>query len=543
MTPAHRRSNTDNDVLKTKSSKLHVLLIAEATNSGLAQSCRVSKPQRRSQRIKLAQSLAHTSYPAKTETNQDPLRSGVGKHLHSSLHPSTSSKAEERQGSKRSLEQPDESFSPVKRQKREPCSTSSIRSYSKEASIHHWRTQGQWPKRLFSPPPMAYLLARKNSSSSLGRKRSKDGSVIASTISNEQTRDEKSSPYQDARYEDQLSRKGFYLTSAHIGFDKGMLIEIGSLFKQETSVPEGTLFGEEVFMETCERISSRNETRIMCTIRNLIVPSAEELMTLKRISNFDLIESMNEGWTCTIPITPVRPQPDYAVGFCRGAFSSEQLLKLQPILGSNTMQSYFRATWYMYFPFLTCEVKQGNIGLVVADRQNAHSAGIGTRAVLELYKLLGREAEVDRQVLAFSVSHSEASVRIYGHYPVTNQEGTTYHRYKVEAFDIDARNGKDRWTTYKFIKNLYEHWAPKHLKRIHAIIDALPDDISTVLGTPYGDSSSFAASAAADTGSQTQSEAETITQGNDSLETSLPTTLETVAQVKSLSKRPVKKQR
>jgi hypothetical protein len=31
------------------------------------------------------------------------------------------------------------------------------------------------------------------------------------------------------------------------------------------------------------------------------------------------------------------------------------------------------ATWRMYFPFFTCEVKCGAAALDIADRQNAHS--------------------------------------------------------------------------------------------------------------------------------------------------------------------------
>ena len=38
------------------------------------------------------------------------------------------------------------------------------------------------------------------------------------------------------------------------------------------------------------------------------------------------------------------------------------------------VDSYFRAIHYMYyFPFFGCEVKCGNTGLEIADRQNAHS--------------------------------------------------------------------------------------------------------------------------------------------------------------------------
>ncbi|KAN0099154.1 hypothetical protein V8E51_012929 [Hyaloscypha variabilis] len=38
-----------------------------------------------------------------------------------------------------------------------------------------------------------------------------------------------------------------------------------------------------------------------------------------------------------------------------------------------------------------------------------------------------------------------------------------------------ALNGKEKWTAYKFTKNVYDKWMPIHLKRIY-VIDDLPLD-------------------------------------------------------------------
>jgi len=48
------------------------------------------------------------------------------------------------------------------------------------------------------------------------------------------------------------------------------------------------------------------------------------------------------------------------------------------------------ATYYMYFPFLTCEVKCGASALDIADRQNAHSMALAVRGVVELFRLRKR---------------------------------------------------------------------------------------------------------------------------------------------------------
>ena len=106
-------------------------------------------------------------------------------------------------------------------------------------------------------------------------------------------------------------------------------------------------------------------------------------------------------------------------GFRRDAFNEDQLQNVQPFVGELTETSLFMETWYMYFPFFSSEVKCGAAALDVADRQNAHSMTLAVRGVVELFRLVKREKELHRQILAFSISHDHRSVRIYGHYPVT----------------------------------------------------------------------------------------------------------------------------
>ena len=61
----------------------------------------------------------------------------------------------------------------------------------------------------------------------------------------------------------------------------------------------------------------------------------------------------------------------------------------------------------MYFPFLTCEVKCGAAALDIADRQNAHSMTMAVRGIVELFRLVKREKELHREILAFSISHDQ----------------------------------------------------------------------------------------------------------------------------------------
>ena len=133
------------------------------------------------------------------------------------------------------------------------------------------------------------------------------------------------------------------------------------------------------------------------------------------------------------------------------------------------------ATYYMYFPFLTCEVE---CGLDIADRRNAHSMTMAVRGIVNLFRLVKREKELHREILAFSVSHDHTSVRIYGHYPIIDGPNTTFYRHPIHMFSFTALDGKEKWTTYKFTKNVYDMWMPTHFKRICSVIDQLPANIN-----------------------------------------------------------------
>lgn len=135
------------------------------------------------------------------------------------------------------------------------------------------------------------------------------------------------------------------------------------------------------------------------------------------------------------------------------------------------------ATYYMYFPFLTCEVKCDGAALDIADRQNAHSMTLAVRATVELFRLVSREMELHREILAFSISHDHRSVRIYGHYPVIDGKDTKYYRHPIHTFDFTALDGRDKWTAYKFTKNVYEVWMPNHFKQLCSAIDKIPADL------------------------------------------------------------------
>lgn len=326
------------------------------------------------------------------------------------------------------------------------------------------------------------FFARKKSSASLRRKQSQS---TIQTPSDQPSREAKSSQYNSPDYEIKLERKGSYMREYDDIDDnedngKNMKTLCKILLERDQTVPQDSLFRDDLFRKTCEKVRNRNEAIVVQDITRLIVPSAENLAIYDAKHFNHLYETVNESWTSMAEFEGTLPQPDYSVGFGRSAFTWEQLDKLKPFVGEpgSKLTTYFMATTRMYFPFLTCEVKCGAAALDVADRQNAQSMSVALRAFVILFRSVKREKELDRKILAFSVSHDQRSVRIYGHYPVIEKDKTTFYRYPIREFSFTEQDGREKWTTLKFVKNVYDHHSPKVHKLICSAIDDLPVGIN-----------------------------------------------------------------
>ena len=382
--------------------------------------------------------------------------------------------------------------------------------------IDHWLQIGHWPKEYFEPGShtwedlgadreaeklaeelqrreewgkkqaakvknMAHpLLPMKRSSASIRRQYEELGIEPPSDL----PREEKSVKYRSPAYEKELADKGSFMYESKLGITEDSKSLCRDLLSSAQTAIQDSLFSDDRFETACQKIHNENEAMVLQDITRLIVPSAKNLATCGATGLNYLVESVDKGWNSAIPITNPRPQPDYSVAFGQSAFTDKQVEQLKPFVGDLLRQptefSYFMATWKMYFPFLTCEVKCGAAALDVADRQNAHSMTHALRAVVQLYRYAKWEEgfdwkkEIHREILAFSVSHDDRAVRIYGHYPVIEDDRTTFYRHPIRAFILTDLDGRDKWTAYKFTKNVYELWMPRHLKRICKAINALP---------------------------------------------------------------------
>ena len=327
------------------------------------------------------------------------------KHPHVVCEPSKPSPKRKRRRTEREIEYPSpvtQDQPPSKRVRVEPSRCATEKELYLEAAtnstgdspipIQHWIQTGKWRKEYFEQDsqvrqdfergkllavpgqrnplqehytgkpfqamhPFTHLhqvFVRKKSSTSSRRKQLQSSHQ---TSSDQSSRESKSSQYNSPDYELRLEEKGSFMRKSILGITDASQELCQTLLEKEQTIPQGTLFRDDLFDETCENVQGRNEAMIVRDITPLICPSAQNLRTYGARHLNNLYETINEGWNSTVEYEGALPQPDYSVGFGRFAFTQEQLSKLKPFVGElgSRVSTYLMATTRMYFPFLTCE--------------------------------------------------------------------------------------------------------------------------------------------------------------------------------------------
>ncbi|KAF2453118.1 hypothetical protein BDY21DRAFT_388313 [Lineolata rhizophorae] len=345
--------------------------------------------------------------------------------------------------------------------------------------IDCWRKTGTWPSEEPDTDRLRELINEEASPYNNERSQATQEETESST-----SRTQKHGAYKNPLILRQMKDSGSFMHDHELGITAESERLCQRLLKEPQPAPQHTLFSDDaLFKKTCSRIEGENETRVVRDISQFIVPSAEILADKGAKHLAVLRETTNACWTNSVPFANSRfgprPQPDFGLGFDRYAFDPERLRKLDPLLG-NLMneRTFYTATSQMYFPFLTSGVKCGHDGLEVADRQNAYAQSIVLRGLHSLFKLVGRESELHREINGFSISHNDCEVRIYGHYAVINGNDVKFYRCLISAFSfVPSAEGDQRWKAYNFVKNVYDLWLPEHFERICSVIDMLPDNL------------------------------------------------------------------
>lgn len=268
---------------------------------------------------------------------------------------------------------------------------------------------------------------------------------------------------------------------------------------RQSPLPDHRYDGDDVFTSTLERLEGKSERKVQHSLHDLICPQAEALAD--RTTDRDLrqkydllVDAMDEPWSKRAAIFKedksqgyealAMPRPDYCVGFKATKFSSDQRRKLVRALGDPAI---WTPMGRVSLPFLTCEAKYMN-GLEQADNQNAHSMTLAIMSVVNLFRRAQCERTIHLEILGFSISYNHKAVQLYCHYPVINGENTAIYRSKLHRHDFDFQQDRDRWKSYRFVRSVYERWAPMHFKRLCDAIDRIDGnfDVSSLSSNNFG---------------------------------------------------------
>ncbi|KAL3466135.1 hypothetical protein BJX64DRAFT_284715 [Aspergillus heterothallicus] len=347
-----------------------------------------------------------------------------------------------------------------------------IRRTRDNARIQHWMANHTWPAipanerfGLIDPSHVPYFVGRSTASIQARaaaaadweveeeRGRSPEGSDGAYNVENCTAR---------------LRKYRILMRDRGAGVPRDVRNLCRDLLGKDSEVPRDTVFDLETFPRTCERLLTKDDLGVNRLIGELIVPSAETAID-RGLADFQHYSvAMSEVWKWILPLEYegeeelMRPQ------------TGEQIQKMNPYSG---VRACFRCTASMYFPFLTTEIRTREL-LDMADVQNTYSAGLAAGGIVELFRSVEREAELHRQVLAFSISHSHRIVRIYAHYVMFDDGRVTYYGHLAREYNLTPETIGERWACYKFVMALYNDWAPGHHRRLCSAIDNLPNPVA-----------------------------------------------------------------
>ncbi|KAJ2970022.1 hypothetical protein NQ176_g8380 [Zarea fungicola] len=369
----------------------------------------------------------------------------------------------------------------------DPISSSVPEKQQEPLEANSYRVKRESDDKLSSSPPHSpsafpsYFGALRSSRPETDSEADSEVSRCCDFCSKSQTSDddaEMTAYFLTADFLDCMFELGSFMKECKGGIALESQYLCSQLLSKHQTVPEDSLFELERLQKFEELLAQRNDEMVFRDMTALIIPSLTNRI-IRDAHHLDLLaEAIKEPWESCVTYNRELPQPkpSYSLGFDASAFTSEQLSKLrQHPLYQNTLRQGFYTTpsSTMILPFFTCEVKSCNSNMELADRQNILSATIGLQGLVKLFRAVNREQELHRQTLFFSISHNDKTVYIYGYCPIIDGESTRYYRHTIFQYLVFASQGEQRWSAYKFVKNLHDIFAPKLHSLICSAIDGL----------------------------------------------------------------------
>lgn len=333
--------------------------------------------------------------------------------------------------------------------------------------VAFWAKEGFWPLE-YTRHGRKHILAQKCPTESIvlsnhpEDSENAEGSEIAENAESDSwPHEEKYELYE--HLEMMLDKERSFIGGSYLGADPKVAELCQKWLEEHQELPDGLESGVDFFESLVQDDKTELDSTKMFSSHIMPYEGIQILGT-----------SFYRGWNNSVPLTDIRSQPDSTVGFALCEFTQDQLNRLLPFIGEDPLRhrSFFMATDKICFPFLTYEMNE--VSLDEADLLNAHNMTLAVRSVVELFRLVNRQDELHRQIIAFSLSHDCTSVRRYGHYAEIDGQRTKYYHHPIHSYRFEHEDEEGKWAAYRFVKNVYEKWVPGHYEKICSAINQLP---------------------------------------------------------------------
>ena len=173
-----------------------------------------------------------------------------------------------------------------------------------------------------------------------------------------------------------------------------------------------------------------------------------------------------------IPQPLPKPKPDSVFGYSKAAFTSNQQMAID-LLGKNPRTSYAMPAEGLIFSFLQFEFKAHAMGglLFVAENQAASAGAIAMNGLLELYKRILAEEDIDMHMPQyFSVTMSQRVATLNVHWLSRSADGPiSFHIALLQGYLLTDSNSIR--AVDQAVKNILDYGVRTRLPRIRAALD------------------------------------------------------------------------
>ena len=204
---------------------------------------------------------------------------------------------------------------------------------------------------------------------------------------------------------------------------------------------------------------------------------------MSKIPDQRLANETNKLWNqaVTIPPDPVplliqhklrRPKPDLAFGYSGAAFDKNQDMAVG-LLSTEGEKSYAKPLETLRFPFLQLEFKSISTGTrIVAENQVANGGAIAMRGLLELYRRILAEKDINMDIPQFfSLCLDQSVAYVNAHWLSYETDNMTISFHMIEIGSYLLNRSKNLKKVHQIVKNILDYGLRERLPRIREALD------------------------------------------------------------------------